>query len=287
MPVPIARAAPLDARALLGFLAARAVPGVEAVDGTTYRRALGGAVAEVRFGGAGFAGVGHRRPGAGSPPAARLLPGGDARLARTLIGDDAEVLAAGAHLGAHPALGPLVRRAPGLRVPGHPDGAELAVRAVLGQQVSVAGARTLAGRLVAAHGVLLRRPAGGVTHAFPSSAVLAGLDPASLPMPRARARALVGLCAALAEGRVHLRSGTEPARARAQLLELAGIGPWTADYVRMRALRDPDVLLVGDLGVRHALTALGLDVSGRALRRLAAEVSPWGSYATVHLWHGG
>lgn len=267
MPAPLPLTAPFDATALLEFLARRAVPGVEEVAGACYRRSVDGAAVGFEL----------------RPDAVRCdVPA----LGRRLIGSDDDVAAAEAQLGSHPRLGPLVRRAPGLRVPGHPYGAELAVRAVLGQQISVARARTLAGRLTAAHGAPLGRPVGATTHAFPTSAALAAIDPETLPMPRARGRALVGLCTALAAGDVDLRPGADPVAARAALLALPGIGPWTADYVLMRALSDPDVLLVGDLGVRHALAALGADVSTRALRRLAAEVSPWGSYATVHLWRG-
>jgi len=241
---------PFHAEALLDFLRPRCVPGVEAVEGDVYRRALGGEVREVVL-----------RPDG---------VGGDPGLAALVVDLDADPAAVDAALAEVPALAALVAAAPGLRVPGTADGAELAIRAVLGQQVSVEAARTLAGRLTAQLGEPLARPAGGVTHAFPTSAALASLDPETLPMPRARGRALVGLAAALADGL--------PLERRA-LLELPGIGPWTADYIRLRT-GDPDVLLLGDLGVRHALTALGVQ-DGRAL---AAACSPFGSYATVHLW---
>ncbi len=275
--------------ALRGFLAQRAVPGVEVLAGDVYRRALDGRVVAVRWPAAaaddGACARPSRLPGAGSGPGSG--PGGAAAaaLAALIAGPDADVAAAAAHLRGHALLGPLVRAAPGLRVPGHPDGAELAVRAILGQQVSVGGARTLAGRLTASYGTPLDRPAGGVTHAFPAPAALAAIEPEDLPMPRSRGRALVGLAAAVRDGRLDLSPDADPAAVRAGLLELWGIGPWTADYVLMRAFRAPDVLLVGDLGVRHALRALGADTSAAALRRLAQEVSPWGSYATMQLWH--
>ena len=177
-----------------------------------------------------------------------------------------------------------MRAAPGLRVPGSVDGGELAVRAVLGQQVSVPAARTGAGRLVAEHGEALARPRGAVTALFPAPAALAALDPARLAMPRARARALVGLCRALAEGELRLHPGADRAEARRRLLALPGIGPWTAGYVAMRALGDPDVFLVEDLGVRHALSRLGGPDAPRAARALAAAWAPWRSYASQHLW---
>ena len=188
------------------------------------------------------------------------------------------------HLGADPLLGPLVRAAPGLRVPGAVDGAELAVRAVLGQQISLAAARTAAGRLVAAHGEALPRPRGTVTALFPAPAVLGALDPTRLAMPRARARALVGLCRALADGELRLDAGVDRAQARRRLLALPGVGPWTAGYVAMRALGDPDVFLAEDLGVRHALRRLGGPDDPREARALAAAWAPWRSYASQHLW---
>jgi AraC family transcriptional regulator of adaptative response / DNA-3-methyladenine glycosylase II len=169
-------------------------------------------------------------------------------------------------------------------VPGSVDGAELAVRAVLGQQISVAAARTGAGRLVAEHGEALPRPRGTVTALFPSCAVLAALDPARLPMPRARAVALIGLCRALADGDLRLDPGADRAEARRKLLALRGVGPWTVGYVAMRALGDPDVFLAEDLGVRHALRRLGGPDDPRAARALAAAWAPWRSYASQHLW---
>ncbi len=173
-----------------------------------------------------------------------------------------------ARLGADPLLGPLVRAAPGRRVPGHPDAAELAVRALLGQQISVAAARTLAGRLTAELGEPLREPRGGVTHRFPTPAALAALDPESLPMPRARGRALVRLAAALAEG-----AGVDE--------RLPGIGPWTTAYIALRS-GDDDAFLPTDLGVRHGLAALGADPARAA--ELAEAWRPYRGFAVAHLW---
>ena len=144
-------------------------------------------------------------------------------------------------------LGDLVRATPGLRVPGQVDGDETAIRTVIGQQVSVTGARTVAGRLVAEHGRPVESDVPGLTHLFPDAATLAAADPTTLPMPRARGRALVGLAAALADGRVLLDRGPDRDDVRRALLELPGIGPWTADYVAMRALGHPDVFLPTDL----------------------------------------
>ena len=165
-------------------------------------------------------------------------------------------------------------------MPGHVDGAELALRAVLGQQISVAAARRLGERLVAAYGKPLERPEGPLTHCFPAVETLAAADPAALPMPRARAAALAGLAAALASGELSLDPGAERDRAEAQLLAMPGIGPWTASYIRMRALSDPDAFLPSDVGVRDALGGLG----AREAAALAESWRPWRSYAVQHLW---
>jgi AraC family transcriptional regulator, regulatory protein of adaptative response / DNA-3-methyladenine glycosylase II len=272
--------APLDGGALLGWLAARAVPGVEEVDGDVYRRSLrlprGPGVVELAF----------------ERDCVRCLLWLDdlrdltpaVQRCRRLLDLDADPGAVAEHLGADALVGPLVRAAPGLRVPGTVDGAELAVRAVLGQQVSVPAARTGAGRLVAEHGEALARPRGAVTALFPAAAALAALDPARLPMPRARAEALVALCRALADGELRLDAGADRVEARRALMALPGIGPWTAGYVAMRALGDPDVFLAEDLGVRHALRRLGGPDDPRRARELAAAWSPWRSYATQQLW---
>ena len=158
------------------------------------------------------------------------------------------------------------------------------MRAVLGQQVSVAGARTLAARLVAAHGQPLAEPIGGVTHAFPSAATIAGLSPHDFAMPRARGAALIDACAKVADGEIVLDAGSDRSEAVAALQALRGIGPWTAGYVAMRALGDPDVFLPTDLGLRHALAAVGADSSPRGAAALAEAWRPWRSYALHHLW---
>ncbi len=179
-------------------------------------------------------------------------------------------------LGDDPLIGQLVRAAPDRRVPGTVDAHELAFRAVLGQQVSVAGARTLAARLTQEYGEPLAQPQGAITHSFPTAEALAEVDAAHLPMPRSRARALVGLARALAERDVDLRG--DPAEARSALLALPGIGPWTVEYVAMRALRDPDAFPATDLGIRHALDRLGATVEA------AENWRPYRAYAVPHLW---
>ena len=203
---------------------------------------------------------------------------------RRLLDLDADPEAVTGYLSADPVLGPLALANPGRRSPGHVDGSELALRAVLGQQVSVAAARRLGARLVASYGKPLSRPDGPLTHCFPTAETLAAADPATLPMPRSRALALTGLAAALASGELSLDPGAERDRAEAVLLALPGIGPWTSSYIRMRALSDPDAFLPTDVGVLDALSRLGAlgaagtgpgagpesQGGGRAGRKLAA-----------------
>lgn len=268
--VRLAAREPFDGAALLDFLAARAVPGVESVEGGTYRRTL-------------------RLPGGPGIVALTPLPSyvrcvlsltslADLPVAvercRRLFDLDADPLAVLDALGSAPVVGPLVRKRPGLRVPGAVDGAEIAVRAVLGQQVSVAAARSLAGRLVAAYGEPLPVAWEGLTHLFPSASSLSSAE--SLPLPASRARAVRSLCGALASGALSLDRGVDRAAALSALVALPGIGPWTASYVALRALGDPDAFLPTDLGVQRAL--------GDAGAAVAEAWRPWRSYALVHLW---
>ncbi len=264
--------APFDA-AVLAFLGERAVPGVEEYDGTTYRRSLrlahGTGVVDLSDAG-GYVSCLLRLDDVRDLAAA-------VQRCRRLLDLDADPLAIDAALGADPLLAPLVARRPGLRVPGHVDGDELAVRAVLGQQVSVAGARTIAGRLVQRYGKPLTAPSGGVTHLFPDAATLAGADPADLPMPAGRKRAFRALNETLASGDVVLDAGADRTEVEQRLLALPGIGPWTVAAIRLRALGDPDVFMAGDLGVRKALDRLGPGADPQRWR-------PWRSYALTHLW---
>jgi len=203
---------------------------------------------------------------------------------RALLDLDGDPEAVRWALGGDPLLGPLVQATPGRRLPGHTDSHELAVRAVLGQQVSLAGAATLAGRLVRDYGEELAHPLGAVTHRFPAAAALADADPGRLAMPTSRRRALLGLAAALAAGELSLDAGADRAETRERLLALPGIGPWTADYIAMRGLHDPDAFLPSDLGVRHALEQLGEDGRRAAAERLAERWRPYRAYAVQHLW---
>ncbi|NJA59060.1 DNA-3-methyladenine glycosylase 2 family protein [Streptomyces sp. NEAU-H3] len=213
----------------------------------------------------------------------RDLPAAISRC-RRLLDLDADPEAVDTVLAADPDLAPLVRKAPGRRVPRTTDEAEFAVRAVLGQQVSTAAARTHAGRLAASYGTPVEDPDGGLTHLFPGPAALAALDPEQLAMPRSRRRTLTGLVDALAGGTLALGADSDWDLARARLAELPGIGPWTVEVIAMRALGDPDAFPVTDLGVRQAAEALGLPATPAALTRRAAAWRPWRAYATQYLW---
>ncbi len=277
---------PFAGRALLAFLAYHLVPGVEVAGRGWYARTLDlphgpGTVrldvddavtaGETAFVTATFGLVDLRDTAAA------------VERARRLVDADCDPLAVADHVVGDPVLGPLARATPGLRVPGQVDGDEVAVRAVIGQQVSVVGACTVTGRLVAEHGRPVDTAVPGLTHLFPDAATLAAVDPETLPMPRARGRALVGLASALASGEVALDRGPERDEVRRRLLALPGIGPWTADYVAMRALAHPDVFLPTDLGVRNALQRLGHDPA--QVVGASERWRPWRSYALMHLWH--
>ncbi|MFD7683395.1 AlkA N-terminal domain-containing protein [Streptomyces sp. NPDC060187] len=272
--------APLHPDNLFGHLAATAVPGVEEWRDGAYRRTL-----RLPYG--------HGIVGLTPTPdhiACRLslsdlrdLPVAISRC-RRLLDLDADPVAVDDQLRGDPLLAPLVDKAPGRRVPRTVDEAEFAVRAVLGQQVSTAAARTHAARLVVAHGTPVDDPEGGLTHLFPTPAALAALDPESLAMPRTRRATFTTLVSELAEGRLHLGMESDWAEARARLLALPGFGPWTVDVIAMRALGDPDAFLPTDLGIRYAAKELGLPSTPAALTARAAAWRPWRAYAVQYLW---
>ena len=278
---------PLDPSNLLGHLVATAVPGVEEYRGGAYRSTV------PLPHGPGVVAVHPPRDGA-FPVTVRLtelrdLPAAVART-RRLLDLDADPVAVDEALAADPALRPLVRAARGRRVPRALDPEAMALRAVIGQQVSTAAARTHAARLVSALGTPVDDPDGGLTHVFPRPAdLLADPDATArlLAMPAARRDTLIGLARALADGDVVLDAGAGRAAARAALTALPGIGPWTVETVAMRALGDPDAFLPTDLGVRQAARRLGLPVSAAALERESRAWSPWRAYAVQHLWATG
>ncbi|MFI6474318.1 AlkA N-terminal domain-containing protein [Streptomyces sp. NPDC050516] len=272
--------APLTPDNLFGHLAATGVPGVEEWRDGSFRRTLslpyGHGIAELTPQPEHIGCVLH------------LTDLRDLTIAisrcRWMLDLDADPVAVDDRLRADPLLAPLVDKAPGRRVPRTVDAPEFAVRAVLGQQVSTAAARTHAARLVVAHGRPVDDPTGGLTHLFPTPAQLAELDPETLALPRSRRATLTTLVAALADGTLELGIDSDWDRARAQLMELPGFGPWTVEAIAMRALGDPDAFLPTDLGMRRAAQNLGLPATPAALTARAAAWRPWRAYAVQYLW---
>ncbi|TFV90770.1 DNA-3-methyladenine glycosylase 2 family protein [Blastococcus sp. CT_GayMR20] len=275
--IRLAARAPYEAAEVLLFLGAHAVPGLEEWDGTTFSRVLdlphGPAVVQL-----------SPAPDGGPAVTARLRLaelrdlGAAVTRCRRMLDLDADPAAVDDVLGADPALSRLVRTAPGRRVPASPDADELAVRAVLGQQVSVAGARTLTARLLTA-GTPLPEPVGTLTHAFPRAAALAEADLTAVGLTGARRRTVHALTAALAAGDIALDPGADRVEAGRALVAVPGVGPWTAALVGLRGMADPDVWLPGDLAVGKSLAVLGSSDADAATRW-----RPWRSYAVLHLW---
>jgi AraC family transcriptional regulator, regulatory protein of adaptative response / DNA-3-methyladenine glycosylase II len=275
---------PLHPDNLFGHLVATGVPGVEEWRGGAYRRTLrlprAAGVAALRLEADHVQAVLHLGD-------VRDLPVAVARC-RRLLDLDADPVAVDAALAEDPALAPLVAAVPGRRVPRTVDEQELAMRAVLGQQVSTAAARTHAARLSVALGDPVADPIGGLTRLFPSPEQLAQADDATLTaaaaLPWTRRTTLVALATALATGEVDLSPGADRAAARASLVALPGVGPWTVETVAMRALGDPDAFPSSDLGVVAAARGLGLPDRPAGLLARAEAWRPWRAYATQHLW---
>ncbi len=271
---------PFAYEGVFGHLAAGAAPGCEEVRDGAYRRTL-----RLPRGN----GIVTLRP---APDHVRcLLVLDDFRdlttataRCRRLLDLDADPGAIAEALNGDPDLGAVVAKAPGQRIPRTVDEAELAVRAVLGQQVSTKAARMHVGRLVAAYGQPVHDTQGALTHAFPSVEQLAEINPIYLAVPTARQRTLNALVGGLADGSVTLDAGCDWTRARRQLMSLPGVGPWTAEVIAMRGLGDPDAFPFSDLGLRLAAKQLGLPVQQRTLVEHSARWRPWRSYATQHLW---
>jgi len=281
---------PFAGEALLAFLAARAVSGVEYVQGRTYARTLALP--------AGYGTVHLDFPAPGAPVIVNatlrlehisdLVPAVDR--CRRLLDADADPVRVDEQLAADPLLAAALADCPGLRVPGAVDGPEILLRAVFGQQVSVASARTTLGRLTAAMGRELPSAPDTsgfdprLTHLFPRPDDLAGLDPATIPGPRRRAETVVLANKAIERGDLVIDAGRRSADLMAELVALPGVGPWTAQYVSLRVLGDPDVLMTGDLVLRQGAAALGLPGDLAALADRARGWSPFRSYAGMHLW---
>ncbi len=277
---------PLDADGLFAWMAARAISGVESGSPGSFARTLrlaGGPVwFELRVDEVGRVRL-----------RARLTHLGDLSTlvtrARRLFDLDADPIAVDDALARHPELAPLVARVPGIRVPGAADPHEMLIRAMVGQQITVSAARTALSALSEALGESVTV---GATDAepsregrlFPTMQAIAEHGHDVLRGPAARTRAIVGAAAALAEGTLTLGPGDRAPDQRATLLAMPGIGPWTADYVRMRVIGDTDVFLPGDVAVRAGAAAAGLPAEARALDAWAARTAPWRSYLTAHLW---
>ncbi|MDQ3646389.1 MAG: helix-turn-helix domain-containing protein, partial [Actinomycetota bacterium] len=269
---------PFNWPVLLRFLGRRALTGVESTDGETFRRTL---ALPHGCGIAWLSDAGDHIRCVLRLDDVRDLSASVHRC-RRLLDLDADPIAVDGALASSPVLREAVAAHPGLRVPGAVDGFELAVRTILGQQVSVEAARTLAGRLVAASGEPLGAPDGDLTHTFPAPAELAAADLSGVGITAARRATLQRVSAAVADGELAFEPGSDREETRRKLLELPGIGPWTASSILMRALRSPDEFLPTDLGVKRALQTTD---SKAAPEDVAEAWRPWRSYALQHLWN--
>jgi len=275
---------PIDLDAAFAFLAARAVAGVEAAEAGSYRRVLRLPSGPGRVTLA--AAHGHVRAELALDDLRDL--GAAVARCRRILDLDADPVAVDAALADDPALAPLVARRPGLRIPGAADGWEAAVRAVVGQGVSVAAARAVLGRMAQALGEPVEPADGdGPTRAFPSPEALAEAPDRALPVPGPRRAALRALAAAVASGGLSLEPGDDPAAVREGLVALPGVGPWTAGYVALRMRADPDAFLPTDLAARRAAARLGLPDDPAGLAARAERWRPWRGYALLHLWTFG
>ena len=272
--------APFQWNALLAFLSRRAIPGVEVVESSCYRRTIS------LNGDSGTVCVALSKKGdlleasiCFPEPRWLLLIVERLRQLFDLTADPVDVASC---LSKDPMLNSLIETMPGLRVPGCWDGFELSVRAILGQQVSVANANILAGRLVRTFGKPMNIAPAPLTHLFPRSEVLANADVACIGVPEARAETIRSFARAVSDGRIDFRSATSFEEFRSQLREVSGIGDWTAQYIAMRSLGDPDAFPAGDLGLLRAASLHG----GRRLSQRAEAWRPWRAYAAMYLWQG-
>ena len=271
---------PLDWSVLSGWLRVRAVPGVAEMNGGAYRRTL-------RLPrGAGVVALEpidtHIRCTLRLESTADLTSA--VRQCRRLLDLDADPLSVVEVLSKDRRLSSIVRKRPGLRAPGAVDGTELAIQAILGQQVSIAAARTLASRLTTSNGDLIKIADPTLTHLFPKAGAIAEADLAKLGVPATRRATLRAVARAVAGGTLALDPGADRTETYQQLMALPGIGEWTAGYIVMRALGDPDMFLASDLGIKKAGARLGIGSNPRAMSEHAAAWRPWRSYATHQLW---
>jgi AraC family transcriptional regulator of adaptative response / DNA-3-methyladenine glycosylase II len=271
---------PYDGDSWLAWLKSRAVASIEDISDTTYRRTI-------RL--PRTTGIIELTPAA-DHMAMRLCIDSLADLAVAVsrcrvLGDlDADPETVAAVLTQDSFLAPAVEKLPGLRVPGHMDGFELACRAVIGQQISVAGARAMLGRLVEALGEPLSTPDGTLNRLFPTASAVAGSTLDGLGLTGARRRTLTALAGAVAGGSLDLNRGADRSETVQKLLELPGIGPWTASYIAIRALGDPDAFPASDLGLLRTSRELGGPESAVALEEYSLRWRPWRAYAAQYLW---
>lgn len=282
MRIQLGYQAPYDWAAMLGFLSARAISGLETVDGGVYSRSIsvGGQYGWLSV----TPGTGEWLEVTVGFPDPNALPEIERRL-RDMFDLAADPQLIQRQLATDPLMARLVAARPGLRVPGTWDGLELAIRAVLGQQITVVAAIKLAGKLVAQYGTPLVTPHAGVTHVFPAAEVLAAADLASLGMPKSRGRTLSGVAQALLDDPHIFQPKASLKESVAWLVALPGIGDWTAQYIAMRQMREQDAFASGDIGLINALAALeGGPVSPRQLLARAEAWRPLRAYAAQHLW---
>ena len=273
---------PYDWPAMLGFFAARAISGLETVSGGVYSRNFSLHGEHGRFSVSAGAGDWLELTLFEVTPA--LVPEVVARV-RRMFDLDVDLLPIHRHLAADPLLAPLIAARPGVRVPGAWDGLELAIRAVLGQQITVVAAIKLVGKLVERYGARVASPAPGLSHLFPEAAVLADADLATLGMPRSRGRTLSGVAQALLDNPQIFEPGPNLRASVTPLLALWGVGEWTAQYIALRQMRHADALPVADVGLLNALTALeGRPVTAVELLARAEPWRPYRGYGAQLLW---
>jgi AraC family transcriptional regulator of adaptative response / DNA-3-methyladenine glycosylase II len=282
LPLRLGFAGPLDWEVMLAYLAARAIKGVEHVAGGVYRRTV------VVEGDPGVIEVALSAPGQLTLTA--HLPHWNGLIhvvqqARHLCNLDLDVAAANATLSRDPLLAAEIEARPGVRVPGVWDPFEVGVRAIIGQQVSVAGAGTIAGRLVERHGTAIGGLAQfGLTHLFPTPEVLVGADLDGIGLTTARMNAIRGLAGAVSEGSLRLDRSLAYGELVGAVVGLPGLGPWTAEYLALR-MGETDAFPAGDLGLRRAMERLGgAPITPRGLMDVAAAWRPWRAHAAIHLW---
>jgi AraC family transcriptional regulator of adaptative response / DNA-3-methyladenine glycosylase II len=267
---------------LIAFLGSRAILNVEEINERTYRRSLLFNGVPIVFEIAAPDKVSHVTLRVDS--AKRVDAAAIAAHVAQVFDLHADSLAIDKALRKDPLFKQLVKKRPGLRVPGAFDGFEMAVRAILGQQISVVAARTLAGRVVQRFGTPLKTSHGSITHLFPSAQAIAEGDLTGIGIVGSRARTIVDLARAVADKHIVLNPTADRDEMRKRLLAIRGIGPWTASYIAMRILRDSDAFPDADLGLFQAIRKFGIDPTKSAMSEMRARWHPWGAYAAIHLW---